>query len=65
MTFYDELLQKYGYIEEPLVGVNADGEDVIVSIDKECACTRTLQHNGWQRVNIYYPDGTCEEYYER
>ena len=32
---YNELLQKYGYIEEPLVGTNANGENVIISIDKE------------------------------
>ena len=62
---YNELLQKYGYIEEPLVGTNANGENVIISIDKKCACTRTLQHNGWQRINIYYADGTSEESYER
>lgn len=61
---YDELLSKYGFVDAK-VSTNSEGENVIVNIDSECASTRTLQHNGWQRINIYYPDGTSEEYYER
>ena len=64
MTMYEELKNKYGFVEAK-VGVNSDGEPVIVNIDSEQASTRTIQHNGWQRINIYYPDGTAEELYER
>ena len=60
---YEELLKKYGYIEHK-VGTNDNGETVVVSIDKECACIRTLQNNKWSRINIYHKDGTVEELYE-
>ncbi len=64
MTRYEELVNQFGYIEAG-VGMNDDGENVIVSIDKKCASVRTIQHNSkFQRVNIYYPDGTEEELYE-
>ena len=61
---YKELLKQFGYCEA-LCGTNEDNENVIVSIDKECASVRTLQNNCWQRINIYYKDGTEEEYYEK
>ena len=61
---YKKLLKQFGYCEA-LCGVNEDNDNVIVSIDKECASVRTLQNNHWQRINIYYKDGTEEEYYER
>ena len=64
MTTYDELLKKYGYLETQ-AGVNEDGENVLISIDKICASITTLQNNGWSRVNIYYPDGASEEYYNK
>ena len=60
---YEELVTKFGYIEGQ-VGTNENGENVLVSIDNECASIRTLQHNGWQRINVYWKDGTEEEYYE-
>ena len=65
MTEYEKLKNKYGFIEAK-TGKNEKGEDIIVSIDEECASIRTLQKdNHWQRINIYYPDGTAEELYER
>lgn len=64
MTYYDELVEKYGLISEVKVGVNEDGENCMISIDEECACIRTLQKNNWMRVNIYYKDGTSEELYQ-
>ena len=65
MNFYDELKTKYGLINESMVGKNELGENVIVSIDDNCACVRTLQNNGWARINLYYKDGTCEELYQK
>ncbi len=65
MTTYEELLEKYGMIPDTRVGVNENGENVIVSIDEECACITTMQHNRWMRTNIYYPDGWEEEYYSK
>lgn len=63
MTTYEKLKNQFGYCEA-LVGVNEDNENVIVSIDKECASVRTLQSNRWQRINIYYKDGLEDEVYE-
>lgn len=64
MTFYEELVTKHGYIKGQ-VGVNSDGENVIVTIDEESASVITVQENGWLRQNIYYPDGTEEELYTK
>lgn len=61
---YDYLYKKYGLVRG-LVTQNSDGENVIVTIDEESACLRTFQHNDWIRTNIYYPDGTSEELYEK
>ena len=64
MTFYEELLEKFGFVEGK-VGVNEDGEYSIVTIDEESASVRTLQANGWIREDTYYPDGTQEESYHK
>ena len=61
---YEELKTKFGYVDGQ-IGVTLDDEYVIVSIDNECATVQTLQENGWMRVNVYYPDGTEEEYYRK
>lgn len=61
---YEDLLTEYG-ICEGLIGVNEDGEKVIISIDEESAIVETLQDNDWIRVNIYCKDGTQEEYFKR
>lgn len=61
---YQELLDLFGYIEGQ-VGVDFDGDYVLVSIDKESATITTPQDNGWNRINIYYPDGSEEELYRR
>lgn len=63
MTVYEELKNKHGFVEA-FVGINEDKEPVIVSIDEQEASIRTLQKNNWIRVNVYYPDGTQEEYFE-
>jgi len=62
--YYNELFSKYGMVTCQ-VGVNDLGQHVVVSIDDESASVRTLQDNGWQRINIYHKDGTEEELYER
>lgn len=62
MTTYQELFNKHGFIEG-LCGVNEDKENVIVSIDEECATIRTFQKNGFIRTNVYYKDGFSEELY--
>lgn len=64
MSTYKELVAKYGYIEETKIGKNEDGETVMVSIDKDCACICTYQRNGFVRIMIYHSDGTIEELYE-
>lgn len=65
MTTYEELLQKHGYIDLPKVGVNEDGEKVMITIDEDAAVIDTFQNNSWVRTNIYYKDGTVEELYGR
>ena len=64
MTDYEKLFTKFGMVEGQC-GTNSNGENVVVSIDNECASVRTLQDNGWSRINIYYKDGCVEEYYEK
>ena len=64
MTTYEELLNQFGYCEG-MVGADIDGDNVIVTIDKESAEVKTLQTNGWIRINTYYPDGTQDEAYRK
>jgi hypothetical protein len=59
---YEELVAKHGHIEG-YCGVNEDKENVVVSIDDECATIVTFQKNGFIRTNIYHKDGTNEELY--
>ena len=61
---YQTLFEKYGYCSG-LVGIDEDGDPVIVSIDEKDATIQTLQENGRQRITIYYKDGTVEELYKR
>ena len=64
MTTYQQLVDKYGFIDG-LVGTNENDECVMVSIDDDTATLRTIQENGWNRINVYHKDGTEEELYER
>ena len=64
MTRYDELKTEFGYCEG-LVGNDEDNQVVVVTIDEDEAEVRTLQENGWIRVNIYHRDGTESETYTR
>ena len=64
MNTYEELLNEHGLVDNQ-VGVNSNGETIIVNIDEECAWIKTLQKDKrWHRVNVFWRDGTEEEYYE-
>ena len=45
-------------------GVNEDNEEILVQVDSTSVAITTFQFNGWTRVNVYYEDGTSEEYYD-
>jgi len=62
--YYEDYLKLYGYVEG-LVGTDEDGNYVIVNIDDNEVSIRTLQSNGWVRENVYYKDGTEEEFYRK
>lgn len=51
--------------EIPLTGVNEDNEMTTTEITDEFVLVKTFQKNGWTRSNYYYPDGYCEELYEK
>ena len=52
----------------PCVGENSDGEVVVVSEGSECGehyiNLATAQHNNFMRNNVYWANGTTEEYFE-
>lgn len=54
-----KLMEQYGDNPDgPFEGKNKDGETILISINKSNITTRTLQHNGWMRINSYtYDDG--------
>jgi len=53
----------------PLTYTNENDEYVILERskqgDEEVYILKTAQKNDWIRVNVYYQNGTAEEYYER
>lgn len=55
----------------PMMGTNSEGEVVITEKNGEdengfpTYKVSTSQANGWLRVNVYWKDGTVEEYFER
>lgn len=48
-----ELMAQYGDIDTAIDGTNTNGEDVLISINKDNIVVRTLQSNGWMRRDIY------------
>lgn len=66
---FNKLKRETKGAEFPLLGKNEAGEVTIiyhgVRDDREFFKTKSVQSNGWIRVNIYYADGYCEELYER
>lgn len=69
MTFYDYIKNLVGESDLPMTADNADGEVVLIEQGKNNDCLyfklTTEQHNGWYRINYYYPDGTIEEFFKR
>lgn len=56
----------------PISATNEDGEDVIIEGGREPKNNNlrfyqltTVQKNGWLRINVYWEDGTIEEWFDR
>lgn len=57
-----ELTKKHEEFPYACFGVNEDGEQVLISVNKDNITTETFQSNGWVRENIYHVnDYTVEE----
>ena len=54
------LMREFGESETAYSGVNADDEDVLLSIFSDHITVSTNQHNGWVRVKYYDADGYAE-----
>lgn len=54
------LMREFGESETAYSGVNADGEDILLSIFSDRIIVSTNQRNGWVRINIYDADGYAE-----
>ena len=69
MDMYNYLKETTSGMEFPLAGNNSDKETVLVcdgySDGTHYYKTITAQSNGWSRSNVWYEDGTSEEWYER
>lgn len=65
MMKYKEIKAKTKGIDLPATAVNEDGDNVIIDCIDDCYRVTTLQKNGWYRTNIFHPDGTIEELYDR
>lgn len=48
-----EIMDKFGDSDHPFGGKNEQGEDVLVSVNKDSITVRTFQKNGWMRLNTY------------
>lgn len=67
---YKDFAKIYEKVDGTLVGNNNNGETVILDAFKDddgnaAFRLETLQYNGWSRFNVFYADGTEEEYYEK
>jgi hypothetical protein len=53
----------------PMVAKSADNENVIIERGndgfQDFFKVTTAQHNGWNRINTYYSDGSADETYSR
>ena len=49
----------------PIAGQNNDGENIIIAKGNGFYKLTTAQHNGWNRIELIYENGTIEEHYER
>lgn len=59
-----EIMRKYCGSKLPFFGTNADGENVIISVNASNITVQTMQKNGWLRTNVLWEDGTVEERYD-
>lgn len=55
-----QLMQQYGRNNSAYSGVNADGEQVLVSISTDSIVVATNQSNGWIRKNYYDAEGNAD-----
>lgn len=55
-----DLHEEFPYM---LFGENEQGEENIISINRDNVTVSTYQKNGWIRQNVYYRDGSTEESY--
>lgn len=51
------LMEEYGDSKYPFYGKNEDGEDTEIHISKEEIIYKTMQSNGWVRVNYFDENG--------
>lgn len=61
----EKIMNEHEMFNTLLVGVNDDGENVIVTVFEDRIEFVTCQKNGWCRINIYHRDGTYEELYKK
>lgn len=61
----EKIMNEHEMFDTPLVGVNDDDENVIVTVFEDRIEFVTYQKNGWCRINIYHRDGTYEELYKK
>ncbi len=67
----DKKVKDFGK-EMPISATNEDEEDVIIEGGREPENNNlrfyqltTVQKNGWLRINVYWEDGTTEEWFDR
>lgn len=63
---YQEMIafmDKHEDFNQMLIGKNEDGEMACVSISEDNIMISTHQKNGWVRENVYWRDGTVEEFF--
>ena len=67
----DKMVKEFGK-EMPINATNEDGEDVIIEGGREPENDNlrfyqltTVQKNDWLRINVYWEDGTVEEWFDR
>ena len=59
-----DLTSRHKEFPNSCFGLNEDGEDVRLDINKESLTITTYQTNRWIRQTTYYRDGTVEEVYD-
>ena len=65
LSLMRKLMKECGNSHFPFWGENKEKESMLISIFPQKIVTIAFQNNGWVRQNIYYPDGSSEESYEK